>query len=356
MRIRLEGEIPRELQIQFLKPLFGTNSSATGKALRIRSREIFALILVLVSIALLVVVNLLTHWNPETLFTVEVGILIGLLSFGFGPRVKKYFEKYEHDSKERRREHTKNLYKEVYKPLSRLFADANPKASYTIEHRVPYVSKYGQDIAIPFNELPHWDRGIAHLRSGKPYRDIYKVWEDTLTLNREFNDLHLKLRQEVEKLIVQKMQERFSLSHQQKFPPSQAGQGCFYSEGFVNVIMYELGILQQNSSLKPDFERHFEITDWNSVDGHWWLLEREGHKLLQTRDSWTDEDADNLTLSLIEIESNPQILQAANELYKCHGEIQETLRRFRKEIKILADQINDIEDNYIIEGKCEVGY
>jgi hypothetical protein len=51
------------------------------------------------------------------------------------------------------------------------------------------------------------------------------------------------------------------------------------------------------------------MTDWNSFDGHWWLLEREGHKLLQTRDPWTDDDVDKLTTTLIEIESNLKFLK-----------------------------------------------
>jgi hypothetical protein len=217
---------------------------------------------------------------------------------------------------------------------------------------VPYVSKYGQSTSITLNELPHLERGMAHLCSGKPYGGIYKVWEDALTQKREFNDLHLELRQEVKKLIVQKMQERFSLFHEHKFPTSQEVRGYFYSEGLVNVIMYEIASLLQYSELKPDFERHFDITDWNSFDGHWWLLEREGHKLLQTRDPWTNEDTDKLTTTLIEIESNPQILRASKMLLERHREIRAILVRFRKEIKTLVDQINDTEDNYIIGGKC----
>jgi hypothetical protein len=66
----------------------------------------------------------------------------------------------------------------------------------------------------------------------------------------------------------------------------------------VNVILYEIKLLLQDTELKPDFKRHFDMTDWNSFDGHWWLLGREGHKLLQTRDPWTDDDADKLTTTL----------------------------------------------------------
>lgn len=108
----------------------------------------------------------------------------------------------------------------------------------------------------------------------------------------------IELRQEVKKLIVQKMQERFSSLHEHKYPTSQEVQGYFYSEGLVNVILYEIKLLLQDSELKPDFKRHFDMTDWNSFDGHWWLLGREGHKLLQTRDPWTDDDADKLTTTL----------------------------------------------------------
>jgi hypothetical protein len=43
-------------------------------------------------------------------------------------------------------------------------------------------------------------------------------------------------------------------------------------------------------------------------------------------------------------------------LLECHREIRAILMRFRKEIKTLVDQINDTEDNYIIRGKCQLGY
>jgi hypothetical protein len=281
MRIRLKSEILRELQIQFLKPLFRRKSSSTIDSQRFLSRrEIFALTLASTSIAILFALGcLLTGWNLENfkgnniaimlvLIPITLGFASNALQSGFKPRFEKYFKKSEPDSRQVR-EHTKNLYKEVYKPLCRIFAEPNPRTSYTIVYSVPHASEYGQSMDIPFNELPHWERGIAHLRTGKPYRGIYKVWEDVLTQKREFNDLHLELRQEVKKLIVQKMQERFSSFHEHKYPTSQEVQGYFYSEGLVNVLLYEIKLLLQDSELKPDFKRHFDMTDWNSFDGHW---------------------------------------------------------------------------------------
>jgi hypothetical protein len=146
MWIRLEGEIQRELQIQFLKPLFRTNSTATDLQRFLSMREIFALTVASASIAILFALGyLLTGWNPEnfkddvlnivlTLLVIIVGIASSILVFGFRPRVVKFFERYEQESKVKRREHTKNLYKEVYKPLSHIFAEPNPRTSYTIEY------------------------------------------------------------------------------------------------------------------------------------------------------------------------------------------------------------------------------
>jgi hypothetical protein len=114
MWIRLEGEIQRELQIQFLKPLFRTNSTATDLQRFLSMREIFALTVASASIAILFALGyLLTGWNPEnfkddvlnivlTLLVIIVGIASSILVFGFRPRVVKFFERYEQESKVKR--------------------------------------------------------------------------------------------------------------------------------------------------------------------------------------------------------------------------------------------------------------
>ena len=47
-------------------------------------------------------------------------------------------------------------------------------------------------------------REQKHLRSGKSYRDIYSVWETALTKKDEFNEKHLKLRQDIKDLLAQR--------------------------------------------------------------------------------------------------------------------------------------------------------
>lgn len=117
MWIRLEGEIQRELQIQFLKPLFRTNSTATDLQRFLSMREIFALTVASASIAILFALGyLLTGWNPAnfkddvlnvmlTLLVIIVGIASPVLVFGFKPRVEEFLEKTEKPQTPERPEH-----------------------------------------------------------------------------------------------------------------------------------------------------------------------------------------------------------------------------------------------------------
>jgi hypothetical protein len=239
------------LQIQFLKQLFGTNSSATYSQ-RFLSREIFALTVASASIAILFALGyLLTGWNPENLKGDRLTIMIALFSFtsvtlgavipyGFKPRIEKYFKKYEQEPN--RREHTKNLYKEVYEPLLGIFVGQSPSNPYKIEYKVSPLDQFGNRThrLIPVEELAYLDRGIGHLRNYKAFLGAYRAWEEALTLKRKYNDKHEELLQEIKKMVVEKAQEHLLLFSEYESARSPAIQSYFRSEGFVNAIIYEI--------------------------------------------------------------------------------------------------------------------
>lgn len=377
MRIRLKGEILRELQIQFLKPLFRRKSSTTDSKRFPSRREIFALTIASTSIAILFALGyLLTGWNPAnfkddvlnvmlTLLVIIVGIASPVLVFGFKPRVEEYLEKTEkpqtperpepeQDTK-RIRKHTENLRTEVYEKLLQLRRRIGDLTPYTMEFMVPQ----GNDTPIPVEKLRYLERGIAHLRTGESYQVVYTLWEEILAQKRRYNDGLHKIREELKKMIIQKMQEHLSSfnEHEPESARLPTVQNYFCSIALVDFMVDEI-TFSLNRNVKPDFK--IEKTRWNSYDGNWYQLEgvsnRGSYILLQSLSPMTSQYEEKLRQALSEIRDHTPIVNPVRDMIKLHEENFAMLSAFKKELRKLVEQIKDIEDNYIIQGKCEVGY
>jgi hypothetical protein len=125
----------------------------------------------------------------------------------------------------------------------------------------------------------------------------------------------------------------------------------------VNAIIYEIKGLLKDPNLKVNHPREFTIVEEKSdKDGHWWSLVWWYNELLRSRPPFTNQDQDNVRRILIEIESNPKIAQIIRELFELDQEIHKELYSFKEELKAIVDKINDREGNYILQGKCELGY
>jgi hypothetical protein len=230
---------------------------------------------------------------------------------------------------------------------------------YAMEYKVSNLDEHGKRtrILIPVEELPLLDRGIDHLGSYKSYQGVYRAWNEALSLKHKYNDKHQELIQELEKLIVEKMQEHLPLFSEYESARSPSIQSYFHSDGFVNVIIIEKKGLLKDPNLKVDYRREFILVEGESDDeGHWWSLVRWRNALLRSRSPLTTQDQENLRQILIEIESNPKIDQTIGELFKLDQEIYKELHRFKGELKAIVDKINHKEGNYILQGKCELGY
>jgi hypothetical protein len=344
------------LQIQFLKPLFGRNSSTTYSQHFPSWREIFTLTVAFVSIGVLVAVYLLGDWNLGTLPPVAVAILIALLQFGFGPRLEKRFKKSEQELD--LGQHTESLCKEVYEPLLDIFVGQNPSNPYKIEYKVHSLNELGNRThrLIPAEELRYLDRGIDHLRNYKAYPGAYRAWEEALILKRRYNDKHEELNQEIKKMAVEKAQEYLPLFSEYESARSPAIQSYFRSEGFVNAVIYEIQGLLKDPNLKVNHPREFTIVEEKSdKDGHWWWsLVWWYNTLLRSRHPFTNQDQDNLRQILIESINNPKIAQIIRELFELDQEIHKQLYSFKGELKAIVEKIKDKDRNYFIQGKCTV--
>jgi hypothetical protein len=113
-----------------------------------------------------------------------------------------------------------------------------------------------------------------------------------------------------------------------------------------------------NRNVKPDFQ--IEKTRWNSYDGNWYQLEgvsnRGSYILLQSLSPMTSQYEEKLRQALSEIRDHTPIVNPVRDMIKLHEENFAMLSAFKKELRKLVEQIKDIEDNYIIQGKCEVSY
>jgi hypothetical protein len=78
--------------------------------------------------------------------------------------------------------------------------------------------------------------------------------------------------------------------------------------------------------------------------------------LLQSRHPLTNQDEEKLRQSLLEIRNNASIVDVFKDLINLERESFVTVLQFKKELRTLLEQIKDIEDNYLIRGKCELGY
>jgi hypothetical protein len=261
------------LQIQFLKPLFRRKSSTTDSQRFPSRREIFALTIASTSIAILFALGyLLTGWNPAnfkddvlnimlTLLVIIVGIASPVLVFGFKPRVEEYLEKTEkpqtperpepeQDTK-RIRNHTENLRTEVCEKLLQLRRRIGDPTPYTMEFMVPQ----GNDTPISVEKLRYLERGIAHLRTGESYQVVYTLWEEILAQKRRYNDGLHKIREELKKMIIQKMQEHLSSfnEHEPESARLPTVQNYFCSIALVDFMVDEI-TFSLNRNVKPDFQ------------------------------------------------------------------------------------------------------
>jgi hypothetical protein len=196
-----------------------------------------------------------------TLLVIIVGIASPVLVFGFKPRVEEYLEKTEkpqtperpepeQDTK-RIRNHTENLRTEVCEKLLQLRRRIGDPTPYTMEFMVPQ----GNDTPISVEKLRYLERGIAHLRTGESYQVVYTLWEEILAQKRRYNDGLHKIREELKKMIIQKMQEHLS-SFQEHEPESArlpTVQNYFCSIALVDFMVDEI-TFSLNRNVKPDFQ------------------------------------------------------------------------------------------------------
>jgi hypothetical protein len=154
------------------------------------------------------------------------------------------------------------------------------------------------------------------------------------------------------------MQEYLSSFHEHESAQSPAVQNYFYSRGLVDLVVDEI-TLSLNNNVKLDFQ-NFEKIRWHSIDGEWYQLEglsfKDRYILLQSRHPLTNQDEEKLRQALLEIRNNAPIVDVFNDLINLERESFVTVLEFKKELRTLLEQIKDIEDNYIIRGKCELGY
>jgi hypothetical protein len=195
-------------------------------------------------------INSRESWELQRFFTGTAWSYVPHRSWCSGlwiqTRLDRFFEK--HEQKPDLRQHTKALCKEVYEPLLHIIVGGNPTTPYKIEFKVSPLDQNGNRThrSIPVEYLPHLDRGIDHLRNYKPYQGVYRAWEEVLTLKGKYNEMVEELIQELKKLTVEKMQERFSSFSEYESSQSPEIQNYFHSDGFVDVPVIEKKICGQN--------------------------------------------------------------------------------------------------------------
>jgi hypothetical protein len=364
------------LEIQFLKPLFGRGSSTTVSQNFLSRREIFALIVASVSVAILIALGyLLTGWNPAnfkddvlsimlTLIVIIVGIASPTLVFGFRPRVLKYLEKPENlprpeNQKSEKinseqqirptRKHTENLRTEVYENLLQMTRTFGVSEPYTLD----YVIRQGREGPILVENLRYLERGIEHLRTGAYYQVVHALWEELKTQKRTYNERLHGIREEIKAMIITRTRQYLGSFHERENAKSPMIQKYFSSIALVDFIVDVINS-GLNRGVVPDLR--IQRTRHHSYDGNWYQLEgvseRTDYVLLQSLSPITNEDEQNLRQLLSEIRDNPPLVRAVAEMVRLYSQNFDKLLEFKKELRKLVEQIKDIEDNYIIEGSC----
>ena len=341
-------------------------------------REIFALIVASISVAILLALGyLLTGWNPANfkgdvltimlaLFAIIVGIASPALAFGFRPRVLKYLDRTESltkpenqklekiDSQQENRptrKHTENLRTEVYEELLRMTRIIGVSEPYMMD----FVVSQGKEGQIPVENLRYFQRGIEHLHTGESYQRAYELWEYMRTLKCRYNDEVREIRKELKKLIILKMEEYLDTYHEHEAHSSRLSGVTNY---FCSIPLLDFMIDEITLSVNRNVKRDFRImrTQWNSHDGNWYQLEGVSNIgyaiLLQSLSPITDQDEARLRQALSEIRDDVAIADWIRDTIELERHILTALSVFRKELKKIIEQIKDIEDNYIIEGSC----
>jgi hypothetical protein len=113
--------------------------------------------------------------------------------------------------------------------------------------------------------------------------------------------------------------------------------------------------LQRKPHLKVEYYREFRHQQEKPEDeGHWWSLIRWENILLRSREPFNLQDEDNVRRILIEIESNPKIDEMIEELFRLDEEIYGQVNRFKTELKVIVDKLNDRQFKHILQGNCVV--
>lgn len=279
--------------------------------------------------------------------------LLGLLREWYKETKEK-----EKSRKAKLRIHTKNLNQEVYKLLLHIFVRQDYKNKIDVykvpknldevvqyQHSFDFLLKHEDPDLIPLDKIPYLERGISHLRHPS-YSKIYNEWEKMQKVLHEYNDAVQALENALDSAIRASMREILP-SFSDPDSTVQTSQNFYYTKRLSGLIKEHVSDSISNNR-SPSFPN---LKKWKGNFG--WVISVYDTDVLASCQSETDADPERFKQVLLLIANDNTIVSGIRRVNELVEDRLISISNFEAYLKELVEDIDDIEDDYLIEGKCE---
>jgi hypothetical protein len=197
-------------------------------------------------------------------------------------------------------------------------------------------------------DIQYFQQATQHLKS---YKEIFKTWNNTDKLQKEFNELLEELEPLLRDRIREKAREPENYPNHiaifEKPNADMKNQNCYSMALMMNDIFDYLYSAEQEGMLLGDYVYYEKNID-NS-----YLLTHQDQTIVIESKSESDSKRDKLIKFMESVVDDGNLRQKFDNLRVLRRDLDEAVKSFRLQIKELSD---DIDLGHIIRGKCRLGY
>lgn len=256
------------------------------------------------------------------------------------------------------RTHTKNLCNEVFKKLLDVQLNLNKDQKMRCEvpadakeyHEYVFTFMFDQTKPrpqfIPVDSLPYFNRAISHLQH-QSYKKIFDAWTNLHDIAKEYELLNTEIYDELNTAIKTKMSRHFPTFSEGKSGFQTMRDNYYYVKRISDFLIYTvLWFAQEAKSPRFDHLKKMEAA------GRWVITGND--EILMHGQSEVDVDRELLQRVMYEITEDQALIEKIKQWqFVMMTKRMAAEQTFKAYLKELIEDIEDIEDDYLIAGECE---